>query len=464
MLQFHNTMKRGKETFTPLNPDEVKIYSCGPTVYNHVHIGNLRSFMFVDLLRRYLNFRGYKTRLVINITDVDDKIIAAANERGISIFDVTSEYADAFFKNLELLKIKPADDFPRATDHISEMVDMIKTLVEKGHAYEKEGSYYFNIGSFEKYGCLAHLDVEGLKAGARGDADEYDKENVRDFALWKAPKEGEHYWDTDIGPGRPGWHIECSAMSTAKLGNTFDIHCGGVDLVFPHHENEIAQSESTTGEEFVKYWLHCEHLIVEGRKMSKSLGNQYTLQEIIDKGSDLRAIRYLLLATHYRKKLNFTFAGLTAAESTLARLDELIHRLKETELEGGSDSNKTISAINECRKNFTESMDDDLNISAGLAALFDFVKDINSLLDEGELNESDRDMIIEFLKELDQVLDIMDFSADELDDKQILALIDQRLEARKNRDFAEADRIRDELAEKGIILQDTPQGTRWRTK
>lgn len=463
MLQFYNTINRKKEAFHPIDAELVRIYSCGPTVYNHVHIGNLRTFMFIDLLRRYLLYKGYKLKLVINITDVDDKIIAAANERGVSIFDITREYAEAFFENLDILKIQRAEEYPRATDHIDEMVGMIKKLVERGHAYEKDGSYYYNIGSFEKYGCLAHLDAEGLQAGSRGDADEYDKENVRDFALWKAPKEGEHFWETDIGPGRPGWHIECSAMSTAKLGETFDIHCGGVDLIFPHHENEIAQSEASTGKEFVRYWLHSEHLIVEGRKMSKSLGNQYTLKDLIDRGENARAIRYLLLTTHYRKKLNFTFDGLKAAEAALGRLDEFILRLREVELEG-ADTPEANASIEKAREGFENAMDDDLNISGGLGALFDFVKDINSLIDEEKVGQADRENVLAFLEKVNTVLDVLEFQAEELDDEQILILIEKRLEARKGRDFAEADRIRDELADKGIILQDTPQGTRWRKK
>jgi cysteinyl-tRNA synthetase len=419
--------------------------------------------MFVDLLRRYLKYKGYTVNLVINITDVDDKIIAAANEQNKSIFDITAEYAEAFFENLDILKIERAEHYPRATDHITEMVGMVKKLVEKGHAYEKDGSYYYKISSFEKYGRLAHLDEEGLQAGSRGDADEYDKDNVRDFALWKAPKEGEHFWETEIGPGRPGWHIECSAMSTSMLGATFDIHCGGVDLIFPHHENEIAQSEATTGQEFVKHWVHCEHLIVEGRKMSKSLGNQYTLQELIEQGESARAIRYLLLATHYRKKLNFTFSGLKAVEATLERLDEFIQRVREIELEGGP-APEVKAAIETARGQFNAAMDDDLNISGGLAALFDFIKDINSLIDDNKLGSSDRQPVLDFLEELNMVLDVMDFSVDTLDDKAILAMIEQRTQARKDRDFAEADRIRDELEEKGIILQDSPQGTRWRRK
>ena len=463
MLQFHNTFTRKKEEFKPIDKENVKLYTCGPTVYNYAHIGNFRAYIFEDILKRYLKYKGYKVTHVMNLTDVEDKIIATAEKEGKHINDVTAPFIEAFFKNLEDLNIEKADKYPKATDHIPEMLEIIKLLEEKGHVYEKDGSIYFNIASYPEYGKLAHLDVEGLQAGARGDADEYDKDNARDFAVWKGVKPGEHYWESDWGKGRPGWHIECSAMSRKYLGDSFDIHCGGVDNIFPHHENEIAQSECATGHKFVNYWLHCEHLIVDNQKMSKSKGNFFTLEQLLEKGEDKRAIRYLLMATQYRKRLNFTFEALKAASTSINRLDELIRRLnEETFAEGSSD--EAVKTLELAEKEFEAGMDDDLNISAGLAAVFNLLKEINSLADAGKLLKADAEATLALLQKFDSVLGVMNFEADELDDEEIIALIEKRTEARKSRDWAESDRIRDELAEKGIILQDSPEGVRWRRK
>ncbi len=311
MLRFYNTLSNRKEPFVPLYPGKVLIYTCGPTVYDYAHIGNFRSYIFEDLLRRYLKFKGYQVTQVMNITDVDDKIIRASKAAGQDIGEFTKKYISAFFEDLDALGIERAEFYPRATEHIPEMVELIKKLQQKGFTYTTDGSIYFKLSSFPSYGKLSKIDLQGIKPGARMDLDEYEKEDVRDFVLWKGKKEGEPYWKTELGPGRPGWHIECSAMSMHYLGESFDIHAGGVDLIFPHHENEIAQSEAATSRQFVRYWLHCRHLIVEGEKMSKSKGNYYTLRDLLGKGYQPLAVRYLLLSAHYRRQLNFTKEGLT---------------------------------------------------------------------------------------------------------------------------------------------------------
>ena len=307
MIKFFNTLSGRKEEFQPFVSGEVKLYTCGPTVYDYAHIGNFRAYIFEDLLKRFLLFMGFKVTHVMNITDVDDKTIRGAAAQGISLAAFTEIYTKAFFEDIRTLQIAPADHYPRATEHIPEMVAMVKGLIRKGYAYKKDGSYYFSIGKFPEYGKLSKINIEELQPGQRVDADEYEKESVHDFALWKSKKEGEPFWQTEIGPGRPGWHIECSAMSSKYLGETFDIHCGGVDNIFPHHENEIAQSEALWGKPFVRYWLHCHHLVVDGEKMSKSKGNQFTLRDLLSRNVDPLALRFLLLATHYRKTLNFTF-------------------------------------------------------------------------------------------------------------------------------------------------------------
>ena len=461
MLSVYNTLTRRVEPFEPLEPGRVKVYACGPTVYDHAHIGNFRSFVFFDLLYRYLDFSGYDVTYVSNITDVDDRIIEKARESGLEIGEVTAPYIDSFFEALETLNIRSADLHPRATEYIDEMVALVQKLLQKGHAYEKDGSYYFDISSFPRYGRLARLEDVELKAGARGDSDRYDKEDVRDFALWKAPKPGEHYWETPLGPGRPGWHIECSAMAARHLGDTLDIHLGGEDLVFPHHENEIAQSEAATGGQFVRYWLHCRFLILDDRKMSKSAGNFYTLGDLLERGQDPRTIRYLLLSTHYRRLLKFSFEALAAAAATLSRLDEFALRLQEERFPEGSGEGLA-EAVESCRGGFVEAMDDDINISEALAAIFNLVREFNTAADAGRLRAADAAAALALLRELDGVLGVLCFEPERLGDEEIERLIEERNDARARRDFATADEIRDSLAERGIVLRDTPDGTRWR--
>jgi cysteinyl-tRNA synthetase len=462
-LQFKNSLTRTKEEFKPIEPGKVRIYTCGPTVYNFQHIGNFRTFIWGDLLRRYLEYKGYDVKYVMNITDIDDKIIRDSQKTGKSRKEFIDQYVKAFFEDLDSLGLERADLFPYATDHIEGMVKMVQRLVENGHAYEVDGNYYYRISSFPKYGKLANLDLEGLKPGARVASDEYEKDSVSDFALWKAwqPSDGEIFWETPIGKGRPGWHLECSVMSMHYLGEQFDIHTGGVDLMFPHHENEIAQSEGTTGHQVVKYWLHGEHLIVEGKKMSKSLGNFYTLRDILEMNHSGLAVRYLLISTHYRQQLNFTFQGLDAAKNALERYNDFIVNL--TDYPGGESDGTADDIIAKARQGFEDSLDDDLNISAALAAVFDFIRDINRLKSENSLSAEERDRALETIRKFDSVLNFTYHDSQDLD-SEIEALIRQRTDAKKNRDFAKADQIRDDLAARGIILEDTPQGVRWKRK
>lgn len=460
---FYNTMTRRKEVLRPINSDLIKMYTCGPTVYNFAHIGNFRAYVFEDLLRRYLKFKGYQVTQVMNITDVDDKIIRDANKSGASIKEFTKTYRDAFFEDLDILGIERAEYYPAATEHISEMVQLVQALLEKGVAYRTEdGSIYFKVSEYPCYGKLAHLNIEEMRRGSRVRNDEYEKEEIRDFALWKGWKEedGSVYWDTEIGKGRPGWHIECSAMSMKYLGHHFDIHTGGVDNIFPHHENEIAQSEAATGEKFVNYWLHCEHLMVEGDKMSKSAGNFYRLRELLEKGIDATAIRYVLLGTHYRQKLNFTFDKLEAAAKSITRLRDFKKSLsgdfKEGQLQVNDLAEKYLSE-------FEAALDDDLNISGALGAVFSFMHEINSYRQDNELTNKDAAAVLKSLARVDSILNVLTEKEAELteDEKR---LIDARATARKERNWAEADRIRDELLNRGIVLEDTPQGTVWKRK
>ena len=462
-LQFKNSLTRVKEDFKPLEPGKVRIYTCGPTVYNYQHIGNFRTFIWGDLLRRYLKYKGYDVTYVMNITDIDDKIIRDSQKTGKSRKEFIEEYVKAFFEDLDSLGLERADLFPYATDHIDGMVKMVQVLVENGHAYEVDGNYYYRISSFPHYGQLANLDLAGLKPGARVASDEYEKDSVSDFALWKAwqPTDGDIYWDTTIGKGRPGWHLECSVMSMQYLGERFDIHTGGVDLMFPHHENEIAQSEGTTGHQVVKYWLHGEHLIVEGKKMSKSLGNFYTLRDILKMNYSGLAVRYLLISTHYRQQLNFTFQGLDAARNALERYNDFITNLGE--YPGGESDGTAEDLIAKARQGFEDALDDDLNISAALGTVFDFIRDINRLKSENSLSAAERDRALETIKKFDTVLNFT-YAKDQNLDKEIEDLIQQRTEAKKNRNFAQADKIRDDLAARGIVLEDTPQGVRWKRK
>lgn len=461
-LSFRNTMTRRVEEFAPLTPGVVKMYTCGPTVYNYAHIGNFRAYTFEDLLRRYLKYKGYAVTQIMNLTDIDDKIIKGAIAQGIPIKQYTAPFIKAFFDDLDALGIERAEQYPAATDHIPEMVQIVKKLVDQGHAYEMNGDYYFKISSFPQYGKLANLDMQGLKAGARVDADEYEKESVSDFALWKAwdQADGDTFWETDIGKGRPGWHLECSAMSMKYLGTTFDIHTGGVDNIFPHHENEIAQSEGATGQKFVRYWLHCEHLIVEGRKMSKSLGNYFTLRDILDKGYPGGAVRYLLLATHYRQQLNFTFEGLDAARNALERYNDFISNLED--YAGGESNGQAGEVIKKAQDGFEANLDDDLNISGALGVVFDFIREINRLKADGKISKSECEEALKVIGRFDTVLRFRS-KASSLDD-EIESLIQQRGDARKARNFALSDKIRDDLAARGILLEDTPKGVKWKRK
>jgi cysteinyl-tRNA synthetase len=461
-LSFRNSMTRRVEEFKPLVPGQVKMYTCGPTVYNFAHIGNFRAYIFEDLLRRYLKYKGYTVTQVMNLTDIDDKIIKGSIAQKISIKQFTAPYIKAFFEDLATLGVEKAEYYPAATDHIPEMVEIVRKLVERGHAYEMNGDYYFKIASFPQYGKLANLDMQGLKAGARVLADEYEKESVSDFALWKGwdENDGDTFWETAIGKGRPGWHLECSAMAMKYLGEQFDIHTGGVDNMFPHHENEIAQSEGATGKSFVNYWLHCEHLIVEGRKMSKSLGNFFTLRDIIEKGYPGTAVRYLLIATHYRQQLNFTFDGLDAARNGLQRYNDFIVNLEE--YQGGTSNGQAAEVIAKAKKGFEDTLDDDLNISGALGAIFDFVRDVNRLKAENGLSVAERDEVLKAVAGFESVLSFRS-KATSLD-AEIEELIRQRQEARKAKNFALSDKIRDDLAARGIVLEDTPQGVKWKQK
>jgi cysteinyl-tRNA synthetase len=465
-----NTMGRKLARLEPVEPGVVRMYTCGPTVYNDVHIGNLRTFLFEDLLRRSLAYLGFRVIQVMNLTDVDDKTIVGAHRAGLSLPDYTEPFIESFQRDLDTLHLERPEHFPRATEHIPEIIDMVSRLIERGYAYESEGSVFFSIARDPDYGRLSGFDLAQVRRGERVANDEYDKDDVRDFALWKAVKPGEPAWESPWGPGRPGWHIECSAMAMKYLGETFDLHCGGVDLVFPHHENEIAQSESATDKPFVSMWVHSEHLIVDGRKMSKSLGNQYTLKDLIDRGYSPRAVRYLFLSVHYRQKLNFTFESLDGAANALRRIDEMRFRLTHTAEKGEPDPGLA-AALERLPRDFAAALADDLNAAAALAALFVFVKDVNVAIEEGRIGTGDRGRIETVLTDVDRVLGVVDHAAwpaadepAEDDGAEIERLIQERNDARKRRDFATADRVRDEIAARGIVLEDTPQGTRWKRR
>jgi len=464
-FRLYNTLTRRIEEFSPLEDNTVRMYTCGPTVYDYVHIGNLRTFTFQDLLRRWLRYRGYKLRHVMNITDVEDKIIRNAMAQGVSIQDYTKKYEEAFLEDTAKMRLERPEVLPHATTHINDMVEAIRKLGEKGFTYQSGGSTYFRIASFPGYGKLSHTDFSGQRVCPLVDADEYDKENARDFVLWKARKDDEPYWDTPLGPGRPGWHIECSVMSMKYLGETIDIHAGGIDLVFPHHENEIAQSEALTGKPFVRYWVHAEHLMVEGQKMSKSLGNFYTLRDLLAKGYHPSAVRYLLASVPHRRKLNFTFDGLKAAATAIERLRNFKLRLEAEKFpEGTSDAITRRTA--EALARFEEAMDDDLNTAEALAAVFEYVREVNAAMDNGEFRAADTAAALDLLARFDSIFDVLkpDVEDQSLSDTEIEALIAERNEARKARDYARADKIRDELLEKGIVLEDTRDGVRWKRK
>ncbi len=463
VLKFYNTLSGEKKVFVPLNEGTVGIYSCGPTVYDFAHIGNLRAYTFADVLRRYLEFKGYKVRQVMNITDLDDKTIRASKERGMSLHDYTDTYIKFFFEDIDMLRIKRADVYPRVTEHIKEMAEMIKILLDKGYAYRKDGSIYYKVSEFRDYGALARLDISKIKPGATVEADEYEKGDVRDFALWKAKKEGEPFWVTELGEGRPGWHIECSAMSTKYLGATIDIHTGGIDNIFPHHQNEIAQSEAATGQRFVRYWMHCEHLLVSNKKMSKSLGNIITLRSLVQNGYNPIALRYLFLSSHYRSKLNFTWESIQHASNTLARLNQFAERLRD--YESGAGNNEEIARlIGSTGENFEREMDNDLNTPAALAALFDLIGKINPAMEEGSLSTGNAKAAYELLLRFDRILGILTLKEKKELQHEVEVLIEERKRARKAKDFKRADEIRKKLDEMGIVLEDTREGVGWRMK
>jgi cysteinyl-tRNA synthetase len=461
-LELYNTLTRKKETFKPIVSGKVGLYTCGPTVYDFAHIGNFRAYVFSDLLRRYLEYKGYEVKQVMNITDIDDKTIKGSQEKGIPLTQYTMKFKKAFFEDMETLNIKKAHLYPEATSHVKEMIEFVKKLLDKGNAYQMNGSVYFKISSFPEYGKLSRMKLDKLETTERVLADEYEKEQIADFALWKGWEEvdGDVFWMTDFGKGRPGWHLECSVMSMKYLGNTVDIHTGGVDLIFPHHENEIAQSESVTGKKFVNYWLHNEFLMVEGKRMAKSLGNYYTLRDLLAKGYNPKAIRYLLLSTHYRQQLNFTFEGLKSAEGALSRLFDFIHNLKN--IKNGKNNPKIKKLIRETKKEFEEALDDDLNMSQALSKIFDLVKEVNMLMEENQISESDAKGLISLLVEFDNVLGVLERV--ESIDEEVQNLISQREEARRDKNWELADKIRKDLESEGIILEDTPDGTKWKRK
>jgi cysteinyl-tRNA synthetase len=463
MLMLYDSYAGEKTEFRPLEEGVVRVYTCGPTVYDFAHIGNFRTFVFQDLLTRYLRFRNYKLLHVMNITDVDDKTIRNARERGMTLKDYTVKYTEAFIEDARKLNIELPALLPRATDHIPEMVRLIRQLEDKGHTYRKDGSVYFSIGTFPAYGALSRKDFSGMQAAGRVDSDEYEKkDDARDFVLWKARKEDEDCWDTELGPGRPGWHIECSAMSMKYLGTTLDLHCGGVDLIFPHHENEIAQSEAATGQKFVRYWVHSEFLLVEGEKMSKSKGNFHTLRDLLGAGHRPEAIRYLLLSVNYRRQLNFTTDGLRQAEASVRRLEDFVQTMSEKPAQGESDAGFA-AAVETARRKFIEAMDDDLNASAALAVVFDFVRSTYQLDEQKQLKGTDAQTAAGFVREVDRVLGVLT-EKKELLDAEILRRIEERQAARKARNFAEADRIRNELLALGILLEDTKDGVRYKRR
>lgn len=469
MIKFYNSLTRQKEEFKPMNEKEVGMYSCGPTVYNYAHIGNFRAYIFSDLVRRVLEDYGYNVKLVMNLTDVDDKTIRNSKENHISLSEYTKKYKEAFFEDIKTLRIKPATVNPSATEHINEMIDIIKLLEKNGHTYEADGSIYFKISTFPEYGELANLDKQELKEGASGrvSSDEYDKENASDFVLWKAytEEDGDVYWDSPFGKGRPGWHIECSAMSCKYLGKHFDIHTGGVDNKFPHHENEIAQNEAAFNEKFVNYWLHCEHLIVDGEKMSKSKGNFYTLRDLLNKGLSAEAIRYSLMNSHYRKQLNFTIEGINQSQSAIDRVNDLIFRLKDVNKTDADDS-AVMKELEEANKNFFESIYDDLNVSEALGVFFSFIKSINISFDS--INVSSRDAIIKFIERVNNIINCFNMNGEKeiesSEEEKINKLIEKRTLAKKEKNYKRADEIRDELNSMGIEIMDTPNGVRWKRK
>jgi len=466
-LRVFDTKERKKVPFCPENREKVQMYTCGPTVYNFAHIGNLRTYIFEDLLRRTMELFGMKVFQVMNLTDVDDKTIQGAIEKGLPLKEFTKKYEEAFFQDLQALNIQPAHVYPAATDHIGEMIHLIEELIRGGYAYEgSDGNIFYRIRSFKKYGALSHFCLDDLKVGASeriGPQDEYEKENAADFVLWKAynpDRDQAVYWQSPWGKGRPGWHIECSAMAMKHLGETLDIHCGGIDNAFPHHDNEIAQSEASTGKLFSRYWMHAAHLVVDGKKMSKSLGNFYTLRDLLAKGFSGRVIRWLLLQTHYRIELNFSFRGLEAAEQSLKRVDDFVFRLQEARKKAPETSidSKIPLFASEMQEAFEAALADDLNIAEALAVLFDFIRFVNSKIDMQLLSIGDIETIHQVLLEIDRVLGVIFVSHEKIIPDEVLLALEKRALARELKDWKLADEMRDLIREKGYEIEDTPSG------
>jgi cysteinyl-tRNA synthetase len=505
-LRLYNTLKRQVEEFQPLEGNTVRMYTCGPTVYDYAHIGNYRTFVFQDILRRYLKYKGFQVRQVVNLTDVDDNTIRNSQAAGMPLRAYTDKYTQAFQVDRQLLNLEDPEFLVRATEHIGEMVKLIQRLLDRGYAYASDGSIYFKVAAFPHYGQLAQIDLSGARAGARVDTDKYDKDDVRDFVLWKAAKPGEPFWETPFGPGRPGWHIECSAMSMQYLGETFDIHSGGSDLIFPHHENEIAQSEAATGKPFVSVWVHSEHLIVNGEKMSKSLGNFYTLRDLIAKGYKPSAVRYLLASVPYRKPLNFTFDAVHQAQQSIERLRNFRFRLTKESFPAGA-SPVLQARAQEARQKFEAALDDNLNTAEALGAIFDMVRDGNTAMDHGDFRDGDRGAFLDTLERWDRIFAVLDDNdhaklvkfglikpsavaaadsaaeagkdalgldvgngqpasmvVETLSDEAIETLIAERTGARRQGNYARSDEIRANLLKAGVILEDTKAGTRWKRK
>src|SRR5215471_9446755 len=464
-LRLYNTLSAKVEDFSPSEDNTVRMYACGPTVYDYGHIGNFRTFVAIDLLRRFLRQSGYKLHHVMNITDVEDKIIRNAAREHKTVQEYTRKYEDAFLEDMDTLNIERPEQLVRATEHITEMAEFIRKLEQKGFAYRAEdGSYYFRISRFPEYGKLSKKDFAGMEVGARVDVDEYEKDNARDFALWKARKEGEEYWDSPLGPGRPGWHIECSVMSMRYLGPSFDLHAGGEDLIFPHHENEIAQSEAVTGQTFARFWMHVRFLLVEGKKMSKSEGNFYTLRDLLEKGHKPTALRYLLASVPYGKPLNFTDDGLEQAAHSVRRLRDFRARIRMAQLVPGKNEKIHELAVR-TGSEMRAGLDDDLNTARALGALFDMVRETNTVADRNELCQEDKAPLLSVLGQFDEVFAVLEEDvATGISDEEVERLIADRNAAKKARDFARADAIRKQLIDAGIIVEDTKDGIRWKRK
>jgi cysteinyl-tRNA synthetase len=490
-LRLFNTLSGKLDPLAAADGIALRMYACGPTVYDFGHIGNFRTFLQIDVLRRFLKLSGIQVRHVMNITDVDDKIIRNASAAGIPIGKYTSRYEEAFFEDLDALRVERPEQIARATEHISRMVELVERLEKKGAAYKAEdGSWYFRLASFPAYGKLSKKDLTGIEDGARVDVDEYEKDSARDFALWKAPKPGETSWDTAIGPGRPGWHIECSAMAMEYLGESFDLHAGGEDLMFPHHENEIAQSETATGKQFARHWMHVRFLLVDGKKMSKSLGNFYTLRDLLLKGYKASAIRLALISVPYRHQLNFTFEGLTEATNAIDRLRTFHQRLIGGAFPAGANPALEAAAI-KAQTDYREALANDLNTAEARAPIFGLIRAANTAIDQGQFHLSDRDAILAVLKDFDAVFEVIEDhdaeptrralewanaegraadiapelrAAQSITDAEIDTLVAERTTAKKQRNFARADSIRNELAEKGIVIEDSKEGVRWKRK